>query len=350
MEPTANLLLIRADASSSRGIGHVMRCLALGQAWRRRSGQVMLASVELPNGLRGRLKAEGFAEAQVTVEAGSINDARETARLARAWGAGWVVLDGYHFSDSYQAWIKEAGLRLLVLDDFGHASHTKADLLLNQNLHARDELYANRLPHTRLLLGTRYALLREEFLCCPDREREIAAKGEKVLVTLGGSDAENVTLNVVKALGWLRDRTLEVIVVVGAGNPHLSTLRHAIAADFKRTRLVANVTDMQALMRWADVAVSGGGSTSWELAFMGLPALTLVLADNQEELAAGLAQHGVSHNLGWHSRVTEQDLAAALGALLDDFTGRCAMSACGRRLVDGRGADRVATLMAEMRA
>ncbi len=49
---------------------------------------------------------------------------------------------------------------VLAVDDYGHAGHYTADLVLNQNLHAREELYQDREAHTRLLLGNRFALLR----------------------------------------------------------------------------------------------------------------------------------------------------------------------------------------------
>ena len=46
---------------------------------------------------------------------------------------------------------------------------------------------------------------------------------------------------------------------------------------------------MPELMAWADVGVSAGGLTSWELAFMGLPGIVIVTAANQTGVAAALA-------------------------------------------------------------
>jgi len=98
-------------------------------------------------------------------------------------------------------------------------------------------------------------------------------------------------------------------------------------------------------MAWADVAVSAGGSTSWELAFMGLPTVQCVLADNQADIAAELHRLNVTVNLGDHSQITPEKIARALSALFPAAEARQAMSTIGRRLVDGRGAARVVTFL-----
>jgi UDP-2,4-diacetamido-2,4,6-trideoxy-beta-L-altropyranose hydrolase len=107
------------------------------------------------------------------------------------------------------------------------------------------------------------------------------------------------------------------------------------------------VRDMAKPMAWADVVVTAGGTTSWELAFMGLPALTIVLADNQVDLAESLAAHGVARNLGWHTRLTEAELADAVAELMKDQAARRDMGARGRELVDGDGGRRVVRALQE---
>jgi spore coat polysaccharide biosynthesis predicted glycosyltransferase SpsG len=102
---------------------------------------------------------------------------------------------------------------------------------------------------------------------------------------------------------------------------------------------------MGELMAWADIAVAAGGSTSWELAYMGLPAIVAVLADNQAEIAAALARRQVIVNLGDFRRVTPATIEAAVRTLLADSALRSEMSRNGRELVDGHGARRVAAAL-----
>jgi UDP-2,4-diacetamido-2,4,6-trideoxy-beta-L-altropyranose hydrolase len=326
-------LLLRADAGPRQGTGHVMRCLALAQAWQDAGGRVVLLGDA--GGLRDRLSAEG-----IVVAPDGPADAAQTTAAARRLGAAWVVLDGYQFTAAYQRALKDAGLHVLILDDYGHADRYHADIVLNQNLDAPEVWYRARDPHTELLLGPRFALLRREFGCWRDWQRPVPEVGRKVLVTLGGADPANVTMRVLDGLRHLRTDGLEAVVLVGAANPHRPALE-AAARDISGVQIQVNATDVPALMAWADVAVTAAGSTSWELLFMGLPSSTLVLVDNQAAVAPALARAGAAINLGPAAGLEPAALADVLGGLLRDARRRQAMSTRGREIVDGRGAGRV---------
>jgi UDP-2,4-diacetamido-2,4,6-trideoxy-beta-L-altropyranose hydrolase len=335
-------LLIRCDASVAIGTGHVMRCLALAQAWNDSSGHAVVAMAETTPAVEERVHAEKFDVVRLAESAGSAGDAERTARLARQEAASWVVVDGYVFGAAYQACLRRAGLKVLFLDDNGHAEHYSADLVLNQNPHARAGLYPSREPGTRLLLGSQFALLRREFRAWAGWGREIPLVARKVLVTLGGSDPDNVTGRVARAI--LSERELEGIVVAGGSNPHVPKLRR-LTGESERVRLVQNADNMPELMAWADVAVSGAGTTSWEICFMGLPALLIVLADNQEPVARELGEQGTVLNLGRGAAVTEGAIMDRLRSVISSHNLRQAMSGSARTLIDGRGAERVVAAM-----
>jgi len=94
---------------------------------------------------------------------------------------------------------------------------------------------------------------------------------------------------------------------------------------------------MPEIMTWADIAISAGGSTSWELAFMGLPSLLLVIAENQRTVSQKLDEAGVSLNLGWHDKATISTIVRAVEGLMKNQKMRKSMSIKGRSLVDGSG-------------
>ena len=338
-------LLLRADASHQIGTGHVMRCLALAQAWQDIGGHATLSTAENAPGIRDLLEAEGVDVVRLSTQPGADDDAVQTAETALRLGADWVVADGYRFGSRYQEILKRMGCRLLFIDDYGHAGHYSADVVLNQNLHASEHLYADREPYTRLLIGRPFLLLRREFLEWKGWERQISGAARRVMVTLGGSDPHNTTSRVIDALEQIDVEGLEVVVVVGASNRHRDGLLAERRGSRLRIEFRDNVARMSELMAWADVAVSAGGSTCWEMAFMGLPAVAIVLAENQRSIVCSLAESGAVVNAGWHSALSRDSLAALLTGLVREREARHRMSQRGRGLVDGLGAKRVAELL-----
>src|SRR6266404_1456953 len=331
-------MLVRVDASAAIGSGHVMRCLALAKAWQSSGGRVCCLMAETIPALRQRLIAEHVECASLAVEPGTLEDAEQTAAWSRRVDASWVVVDGYRFNRDYVRRLKMSRARLLMLDDDARFNFYEADVVLNQNINARPEQY-KRDVSTHLLLGSTYVLLRPEFVA-QQRGKAIHGVARKILVTMGGSDSENVTAKVVRSLPLLGDE-LEATVVVGDGNLHYEQL-HAVAEKLPiRVWLERSPANMAPLMSWADVAISAAGGTCWELAYLGIPMILIVVSNDQAANVSALSEHHAAINLGWHANLSEHHISEAIRSLSDGVEMRRAMSERGQRLVDGRGASRV---------
>jgi len=317
-----------------------MRCLALAQAWQDGGGSVVFAISECPPALDERLRSEGIEIFSVAAASGSERDAAETVALATARSAPWVIVDGYQFGISFQKAVDESGLKLLLIDDVGDAPQFHATAILNHNIYAVPDLYDGKVGGGELLLGPKYALLRREFSRWQGWRREHPEVARKVLVTMGGSDPENATLMVLTALQQTAVADLDVRVVIGGANPHYDNLsRFASQAGFD-IELMRNVTDVPALMAWADAAVSGAGITCLELALMQLPAIILTLAENQRLVAENLSRQQLALSLGDYRSLSVPELADSITKLLLDREKRFEMGALGRA-VDAGGARKV---------
>ncbi|MBK4731005.1 UDP-2,4-diacetamido-2,4,6-trideoxy-beta-L-altropyranose hydrolase [Oxynema sp. CENA135] len=337
--------LIRADASTAIGTGHVMRCLALAQAAKQNGDRPIFVMADCSRAIADRLNAEGIKAIEIEPQPGSVEDCQKTIEISRKLNIKYLVLDGYQFKTKYQKRIAEAGLNFLFLDDYGHGESYYANWILNQNIYANDSFYKQRSPDTQLLLGTRYALLRCEFWAWRGWRREIAPIARKILVTLGGGDRDNVTLKVIQALQHLDNSDLDVAIVIGGSNPHYSSLEKAARSSKFSIRLLQNITDMPELMAWADLGISAGGSTCWELAFMGLPSLTVILAENQRAIAETLAKEKIAINLGDYRELDLNRMTQAIADLLGSKTKRAQISQRACQLVDGEGSERVLMLL-----
>jgi UDP-2,4-diacetamido-2,4,6-trideoxy-beta-L-altropyranose hydrolase len=333
-------IIIRTDASEKIGTGHFMRCIALSQAWKDVGGKAIFITSCQENGLLRRLQREGFDIKLIPASYPDPEDWNHTKNIINNYPNTWVVLDGYHFDETYQQLIKESGHRLFVIDDMAHLKHYYADIVLNQNLHA-EQLHYSCEPYTRLLLGTRYVLLRREFLKWQGWKREIPEVAQKILVTLGGADPHNVTLKVVQALQQVDIEGLEAVVVIGTSNPHAKVLQEAIKQSHIPTRLIHNARNMPELMAWADLAVSSAGTTVWEMVFMKLPIVLIVIAENQILIAQSLGRIGVGLNLGRYNQVNSDSIVETIAAITMNSIQRSSACQKARWLVDGYGMNRV---------
>ena len=364
-------LLVRAHAGPGVGTGHVMRTLALGQAWKRLGGTVAFVSGELPIGLVAKIQSEKFDFYKLDNPLCESEDAKQTADLAMDLGADWIALDGYLFDDNYQAELSSTDCRLIVIDDYQHADHKHADIIVNQNAYANAENY-QRSSTAKILAGPSFALLRSEFNAFATNQsvdqfaqptssptcsstKHIVKQARRILVTFGGEDADNWTLKTLQVLSDLNRKQLIVDCVVGACYQHMRELE-----VFKKTanmslRIHRNVDRMSALMHRVDVAISAGGSTCYELARCGVPTIVASIADNQVPVAMAMSRLGVMISLDElgatgqraHSDPTKR-LTSTIRKLLNDYDTRKTMSELGTALVDGNGGFRIASQMASM--
>jgi len=354
MTGTGLVVALRADAGPTIGTGHAMRCLALGQAVHDVNGRAFLVTASAADTLLDRFAAEGIDVLGVAAAHPDRRDAAETTRHAEAIGASWIAVDGQHFDEAFHAAVGRERHRILAIDDMARLPRYDVEAVLNQNAHADQLEYHTRLS-TRRLFGTRYAVLRREFAATAGTGRDIPERGRRLLVTFGGSDPSGMTVRTIEALAAAaRARPgavdgLEIRVVVGGSNPSRSGIERAIAETGLQVMLVADVRDMTEPMRWADLAITAGGSTIWELAALGTPAIVVETAPPERFLVAGLRTLGLYHSLGNEADLDPADLADEVTLRLADRQWRRTMSERGRSVVDGRGGQRVvAALVASM--
>lgn len=324
-------LLIRADANSDIGYGHVMRCLALAQRWSRiAEGRVRFVCHQPSPLIALRIRNEGFELEESVSLPGSSAGAAELVRIARVFNADSMVLDGYAFDSEFQEQVS-AESPLLVIDDYGHLKSYHTHFLLNQNAGVHAQLYAARTDSTtELLVGPGFALLRDEFLQQQPARISSWTKQKTVLITLGGSDPDNLTQRIIDGAELTTDPNVKFIL--------LSPVKGLRISD-SRIDLVPFSDNMAELYCQSDFAICAGGSTNWELSYYGVPRLVVVLADNQSGIAESLHDLGCVRSLGWHDALTAEKIALALTELINDDVQ--AMRENNRSLIDGRGSERV---------
>jgi len=333
-------ILFLPDAGTNVGGGHVMRCLTLAEAVTRAGGACAFAATPAALAV-----LEAFARTPIDVlpldgGLGAVAIASAAAAAAWTWNATWVVADHYEFGPQEDAALALAAPDLMILDDLRRRH--EFGVVVDSNVGRTPADYAG----SEVLAGPRYALVRAEFasgrLAALERRATDAAP-ERVLVSLGLSDAGAITARVVNALlpalGEAR-----VDVVVGSAAASRAEVA-ALAERDSRVALHVDARDMAGLIAAADIGVGAGGSSVWERCTLGLPSLAVIVADNQRENTLALAREGAALAVAPPSADFDARLQEAFARLVSDDALRTQMSLSAAALCDGLGADRVAARM-----
>ncbi|MBA3564601.1 MAG: UDP-2,4-diacetamido-2,4,6-trideoxy-beta-L-altropyranose hydrolase [Gammaproteobacteria bacterium] len=331
----------RVDANARIGSGHLARCRLLAGELMRHGIRCTFLIESTPESLRRSLEAEGHPVVRLPPERSV--DAEYLAETFASDGFPLLVVDSdapEFYEANWQQSIRTRGIWLMMMT-FRHDCHFSADLVLNQNLLALYQRYSTE-PHAELLLGPRYAMLADEFRHLHDAPLRDRSKPRSLLVTFGGADRQNLTLRVMDALAQLEPPPERVMVIVGSLYARLPELRVLLSEiGHLNPELVIDTKRMPDLMSEADLAISSGGLTAWELACAGVPNVIVSSSERERQTAMLLHREGLACFVGHHDQVSRDDIGHAVRQLGSNPARLRALCAAGRRLVDGRGLDRV---------
>jgi spore coat polysaccharide biosynthesis predicted glycosyltransferase SpsG len=346
-------ILFRVDGTTRTGGEHLARCLTYAAALQRRRRPTYFLSQLEPASLGLTIKRAGNSWLEADSSAGSAEDLQETLQEIRRLHPAAVVVDAPEVSETYLNELVNTGTLVVSLDHLA-GIRFPSHILVNPLLGPGREAYEHQ-DCTQLLLGARYAMVRPEIRRIrPTRAQEPAAlvQGEgkgaretyRALVALGEEDPNHQTETLVRTL-LNAPRIGRVDVVIRPHYPSLDKLQALAEAHSERLELATEIPEITSRIVRAHFAITNGGGWSLELACVGLPQLVIVQSEGHWPTAQRLEEEGCATCLGWHATVSNQTIRQAIQNVLSDPLERQAMSRCARKLIDGRGPDRLVTAL-----
>lgn len=373
-------IVFRTDSASHIGYGHLWRCLALAQALKHRGhvcqficrnfekagiDLIMYAGFEcllLPPPVTTDLSAEKHENSAYRDWLGvtAHEDAQQTrALLCKMPRCDWLIVDSYSLDAHWHETLAGCCHKLMVIDDLADRAYY-CDLLLDQSNGESPLRYHGFLQKpAELLMGSQYALIRADFARLRSaalRKRRETTCLKRLLITMGGTDPENLSLDILKAVTDKGFTTVEQIdVVLTRSAPHLTALR-----DFLRgyqthaqvpspaVHLLTDVHDMAHLILEADFAIGTAGVSAWERCVLGLPSLVMIAGDDQHSVAAVLQQYQAAIVLERDHGTGAEHITRTLNALLEDLPFWHRLSRAAFVLCDGQGTTRVTNRLEQL--
>jgi spore coat polysaccharide biosynthesis predicted glycosyltransferase SpsG len=350
---TRDPLLIRVDATHGKGYERLTRCLTLAAAVQRRRRPVHFLSQLEPNTLAMPIKRGGNEWVNMSHPAGSAADVPQFVQEIHRLRPAAVVVDDADIGHDYLAEVMRTDVLVVSIDHLA-MSRFPSPLVINPLLGPSRESYEFA-ARTQLLLGRRYALVR------PEIRRNRAARAQeppplavtngkaatgqfRALIALGEDDPNRQVLELTRLL-LNTPKIGKVDVAVRRDHADLDALTAIKETAPERLDLALEPAEVASRVARCHFAITAGGGWSLELACVGVPQLLILQNEAHWPNAQRLEEEGCASCLGWHENVSAQTIRLAVDNLLTDPLERQAMARCGRKLIDGRGPDRLVTAL-----
>lgn len=331
-------IVFRLDATPEIGMGHLMRCFALSEELTNRKHKChFLSNVHSDKVCEKIDKSEVIIE-KISTSPKSNQDLDYLINFSKINDIDWVVTDHYDINSEYIKKIKANGFKVLSIDDISQIYYA-CDLVVNQNI-GSDRLEFDADDNTKLLLGPKYVMLRDELL--RGKEKVVRENVERILVTLGGIDYDNLTLKVLELLTEFIEKNIEIIVVFGPLNKIDGDFESKIIKlDKHNIRVVFSPENIADIYKESDIAISAGGSSCYELAYFGIPNLIITVSNNQLNIAKEFDKEKIGIYLGDGNKFETKKWKKKISELIDNYDLRKKMSQNGKELIDGKGKEKI---------
>jgi len=334
------LAVFRVDASVAVGMGHLLRCRTLAAGLADQGWRIGFACCSDALELAPWLRNDGC---EIVTMPSEVSLEPDVMRHAWPSGADALVIDHYGRNDSYESACRPWARCVVAIDDVPARRHD-ADMLLDQTLGRTAGEYRDFVqPETQLAVGGDFILLRPEIRARQRKSADVPAQARRMILTFGGTDTTNLSARALEALSDPRLAKVSACLVLGPGNARYDELQAVAPAH---VRIVVNPPDFPEIMANADMALAAAGTTCWELAHLGIPAI--LVTESPGIVAQSLEAAGAARWLGREADVDAGMMADALTELAGDRAARQAMADAGQRLVDGKGAARAAAMIDEL--
>lgn len=354
VRPALRRVAFRVDASIQIGTGHLVRCLALAHGLRKAGVESLFVMARLLPQLRAHLQDAGFETRMIPCGPERLDqpfyvdqqaDSRSFLEVIDGISdVGAVIVDHYGLDSAWEARVRNKSRRVMAIDDLADRTHD-ADWLLDQSLPSPARIHDRWLPaHCRRLLGPKFALLRGEFASLrtemrPHRDRR------RALLFVGGADPDDITSLALRAWSQVKQPRPPLDVVIGGSHPARTRIQAAVTS-LPDVQLHIQTQAMGELLAQTKLFVGSAGTISWERCCLGVPAIMFSIADNQDYNLSSLAAARTGISLGKASRMTSRALSNLISKVLSKPGLMERMARRSANLVDGRGSERAALMLA----
>lgn len=334
------MIIIRCNAGAKVGFGHLVRCRVLAIELKKRNIETII--IGPAEHLKTKLDVEIFSHWIARPEWGTAQEeANFHIEIARKFNCKYIILDDYRSEFEHQLLLRQENLVMLQQYDASKPQKFAAHFVINSSPFEKREFYEDSLysDDIKMLHGPKYAILRSDFT---NIERS-KAKDNKILLTFGGGDDRGAVLQSLKALYDIIPQNYQVEVIVGEHNPRIDSIKIWMEKNNpdQQISLKINPPNISEIFAYCKFAIMGGGTSTFEAAYMGTPMILIPIASNQFDQGLGWQNIGAAIYLGDYNKVNNMALRSSFLSLIDNPNKLEKMADKARKSMDSLGTKRI---------
>ena len=342
MLPRSNIftIYIRVDGNREVGLGHLNRCLAIASFLEEKSN-IQVKFIIGPESFQESGWLINCDTYMLQSSNGNKDEALEVARIVKRGNGDLLLTDSYNLNKAFYETLRFTlpTMPVIAIDDCGKNAKFPVVGFINAGLGADASLYPSDLLKY-CAIGPEYFPVRKELLQKSHNPLMKTKTVKRVLVSLGASDPENQTCRIAGLLK-ASQQIQAIDLVLGPAYGSFERL-DKIVEDDQRIVLHHAPQNLASLMAEADLAITGGGITCNELVFLGVPAVVLILADNQKPVGRAVEHYGCGKSLGHFAQISDDELLSSIRNLVENSACLFRMISNCKGLIDGKGGNRIA--------
>jgi len=333
-------IAFRLDGSTAIGMGHVMNSLAVAEELQKYPVEIYFVMKKFPEAI-AKVGEAGYAVEELETNLSEQQGFQKTIKILQKKETTLLVTDLLEIQDDYSPELQKKRIKCISIDILGKIK-LKSDVIINRtSIAKRFEQYDKNQP-TQYYLGPKYVPLRKDFAGLDKVPHQINPQVQKVLLCFGGGDEYNLSARVAWIMG--KFPTIKTTIILGAAFKLEEELLEIVNQLPNKPAIIKDSKNMKELLLESDLAVCAGGSILYELAITGTPAVIIPMNDHQVENAEEFEKFGSVISVGLHSEIEDEDIKEALQKAHDSQL-RKNMSEAGKKITDGRGAERIAEII-----
>lgn len=331
-------IVIRCLTQATKGYGNLSRCLYVADSLRKNNFKVSFV-IDYDRSVIKILKKRRFdyiakPKTTISIEAKFILDYAHKNQYEA------IIIDMREYGERLSKLLVGHNFKTILFDD-AWCKNIYTDMVFNGTNVKSYHQYKKINKNAKLFLGTKYWIVNDEFQYHKKNITDIYVKKQyQVIVSMGGADPNNLTTYVVKAL--LGIQNIKINVIIGPLFHHLSKLKKIISNN--KIKLIYSTNKMWIELSKADIAISNGGNTLFELATLGIPTLCIPAFKHEIQYVNEFTSKSFAINLGFKQKNSNK-INNALINILANTQFRKKMCLSGNEILDGKGLSRVVSII-----